>query len=149
MLFVLKGIFEPFVVTPFFFTAKMQILLAPEVLFCPAKGPPGRSKPVLNRGHKCQLPHEPAHQHLSFLSLSLLPLSLPLTQINTLTHTRKVSTKWPFKRWPECKSSFHTSHALPWVSSKEWTRCRTACSCEINLQLCAQRCLVPTGMRGI
>lgn len=67
ILFVLKAIFEPFVVTPPFFTAKIEILLAPEVLFWPVEGPPGCSKPGLNRGRKCQLLPEPSHQHLSSL----------------------------------------------------------------------------------
>lgn len=70
------GVFEPFVVAPFLKKKTKQLKSSscwPMQCCAVAKAPPG-----LKRGHKCQFPHEPSHQHL--LTPTFLLVFLPTNQ---------------------------------------------------------------------
>lgn len=121
----------------------MEILLAPEVLFWPVEGPPGRSKPSLNGGHKCQLCLEPSHYHLFHIPPSSFSSS-PAN--NTVTHTwsPKMSSYTDKRKTYEALTS--STHCLTWT---ETTWASMPCSRAVNPDSCRQCCLVPTGMTGI
>lgn len=117
--------------------------MAPEVLFWPVEGPPGRSKLSLNGGHKCQLCLEPSHYHLFHIPPP--PPSPPPPTI--LSHTREAPKRPLTLMNRKPTKLLHEAHTVLREQRQHEPACPAAEA--VNPDSCRQCCLVPTGMTGI